>query len=48
MKNFRITKRDLTFLAIGSIAVMIIACFFNRKDNSASGKNPDVGSSKTH
>lgn len=37
MKNFKITKRDLSFLAIGSIAMLVLAFFLNRRDNSATG-----------
>lgn len=39
MKSFKITKRDLTFLAIGSIAMIILAFFVNRKESKGQEEN---------
>lgn len=46
MKNLKITKRDLTFLAIGSVAMMILAWFFTRRDNSSSGSTDKESSAQ--
>lgn len=44
MSKFRITKRDLTFLAIGSIAIIIFAFYVNRKENKITGTGQEDNS----